>query len=134
MHFKNLRSPFSFKIKHGGSVPGSPVNTVAPSILRLGNSIICNKGNWIGTDPITYSYVFVRSFDGVTYDVVQSSLSDTYDLSSEDNLSWIRCNVLGSNGISPNGSADSNILTIDGLLYTLDFQNKFNSGYKILTY
>lgn len=95
----------------------SPVNIVAPSLTRVGNSIVCNRGSWTGTEPINYSFVFIVSLDGgVNFSVVQSSASDTYNLAIGDNLGIIRCNVNGNNGISPIGFAASNDISIGQLM------------------
>lgn len=108
----------STSISVGGVAP-SPA--VAPSISRIGNSIVCNKGTWIGTEPITYSYVFIRSFDGgVNFEVVQSSSSDTYNIVSSDNNALYRCNVVAANGISPNGFAASNDLNLGVIVPVLN--------------
>lgn len=110
----SISKNFTENVASGGVAPSVVVN---PTISRVGNSIVCNKGTWTGTAPITYGYTFIVSLDGgLNFTVVQSGVSDTYNLAIGDNLGIVRCNVTGDNGISPIGFAASNDISIGQLL------------------
>lgn len=101
-----------------GPVGTAPVNTVAPVLsgtTEVGQTLTSTTGTWTGTSPITYSYVFIGSFDGVNFTVLQSSFSNTYVLQPADfGMTVVRCNVYAQNAFGLVLAATNDVGPITG--------------------
>lgn len=84
----------------------SPVNTVAPVVsgtAQSGQTLSCTTGTWTGTATITYTYQWQHG----TTDI-GGATSNTYLLDNTYIGETIRCVVTATNGIAPDGIANSN--------------------------
>ena len=96
------------------SVPSSgvaPTNTVAPvasGIAIVGQTLTTTDGTWTGS-PLLFTYSYQWQRGGVD---ISGATSSTYVLVGADSGQDIRCEVTASNGVSPDGVANSNALTI----------------------
>jgi hypothetical protein len=94
-----------------GGIP--PVNTVAPAISApyyiAGQTITTTNGTWSGTAPITFSYQWQVSANGVSNWINVGTNSNTILISSgSSQLLFYRCVVTGTNSFG-NVSANSNV-------------------------
>jgi len=93
------------------ATPTSPVNTVAPTISGtlpfVGDILTASSGTWTGTATITYTYQWQRGTSNIG-----GATSITYTVQQADVGSTLRVVVTASNGIAPNGTANSADLTL----------------------
>jgi hypothetical protein len=81
---------------NGTTILTAPHNTAAPTISGnpvAGHTLICNKGTWTGSAPITYAYRWLRNGVGIV-----GATSSTYVVKSADIGKQLRCRVTASNG------------------------------------
>lgn len=117
----------------GGVAPSNTIPPVLSGIQIAGQTLTCTTGTWVGTLPITYSYVFIGSTDGgVNFTVLQSSASNTYVLKTTDAGTLVRCNVVATNGFLPDGFAASNTLTIRATILDIYSTNTLYCRYLTL--
>lgn len=94
-----------------GDTQVAPVNTVAPVIsgsTSLGSTLSCTTGTWTGTpNTFTYSYQWKRNGSNIG-----GATSSTYVTVVADSTANITCVVTATNGVSPDGTATSNTLTM----------------------
>jgi hypothetical protein len=103
---------YSRVVDSGGGTP--PVNTVAPVISApyyiAGQTITTTDGTWSGTTPITFSYQWQVSANGVSGWINVGTNSNTILISSgSSQLLFYRCVVTASNGIGSPMSSNSNV-------------------------
>jgi hypothetical protein len=69
-----------------------PTNTIAPvvtGITQRGETLITTNGTWIGIDPITYTYQWVRNLVDI-----EGATNNTYTLAYADDNAFISCKVI----------------------------------------
>jgi hypothetical protein len=78
-----------------------PANTDEPSIsgtARVGNTLTANRGQWVGEQPITYSFVWLRCNDkGDNCSEIQGANDTTYEVRDADTGRTIRVRVIARN-------------------------------------
>ena len=105
---------FNSQVSNTVAVPSSgiaPSNTVAPvasGTAIVGQTLSTTDGTWSGT-PATFTYSYQWQRGGVD---IGGATSSTYTLVAADSGEDIRCEVTASNGVSPDGVANSNALTV----------------------
>jgi hypothetical protein len=84
------------KFSGGTPPPVAPANTGAPSITgtpAAGQTLSCSSGTWTGTDPISYTYTWLR--DGAA--VAGPAAGSTYAVTAADEGHQIVCRVTAQN-------------------------------------
>src|SRR5262245_18875876 len=86
----------------------APRNTSPPTIsgsANVGSQLTANKGQWSGTDPITYRYQWVRCDEnGGSCSNIGGANDDKYTLKNPDADNTIRVRVVATNA---DGSASA---------------------------
>ncbi len=75
--------------------PVAPHNTALPTIsgtAAAGHALTCNKGTWSGSNPITYTYRWLRNGT-----VIAGASASTYTVKSTDAGKVIKCRVTAHN-------------------------------------
>ncbi len=89
----------------GVSVPVLPVNTVLPQVTgmaKVGQTLECSTGEWMGTAPISYSREWL--LDGVA---IAGEVQSTYKVRGEDEGHVLSCQVVASNAAGESKSMRS---------------------------
>ncbi len=80
---------------------GKPANTTAPSIsgtAAVGSTLTAGKGEWTGTDPLAFSYAWLRcDTDGGSCSGISGANDMTYVLKSVDLGNTMRVRVTAKN-------------------------------------
>jgi hypothetical protein len=112
-------------VPSSGVAPTNSVAPVASGTAIVGQTLTTTNGTWSGTPgTFTYSYQWQRNGSNIG-----GATSSTYVLVGADSGQPIRCVVTASNGVSPNGTANSNALTIYRTL--LDEVTNANYAYSL---
>ena len=81
--------------------PGKPTNTTPPTIsgtARAGQTLTASPGSWSGTQPITYSYQWLRcDAGGGNCAIIRGATGKTYTVVSVDVGSTVRVQVTAKN-------------------------------------
>jgi Ca2+-binding RTX toxin-like protein len=94
----------------GTPPPVAPANTAAPQIsgtVAVGQTVTCSQGTWAGSDPITYTYTWLR--DGTA--VAGPQAGATYAVVAADAGHQLVCRVGASNSAG-SLSADSAAVSV----------------------
>ena len=82
-------------------VASAPVNTSAPTVrgtMSVGSTVTADPGTWTGTQPITFSYRWLRcNAQGGNCNAIGGATGQTYRLTSADANRKIRFNVTARN-------------------------------------
>jgi len=78
-----------------------PVNTTEPSIsgtAKVGSTLTANRGEWVGDQPITYSFIWLRCNDkGDNCSEIQGADDTSYEVRDADTGRTIRVRVFARN-------------------------------------
>lgn len=88
----------------------APTNTVVPAITGLAQQsavLTSDGGTWTGFPTVTTSTVWQSSADGLTGWGQISAASPTYTVQAADVGNYIRTVAIGTNGVAPDGTANS---------------------------
>lgn len=116
----NIYGTVTGLVSNGIVTATAPVNTVAPVVTGLwvvGQLLTGSNGTWTGTATISYSYRWLR--DNVA---IIGATSINYTVVTADSGHAVKLEVTGTNGVSPDGVANSNSATVaqyDISTYTL---------------
>jgi hypothetical protein len=87
-----------------------PEDTVAPIVsgtAKVGQTLTCSQGTWIGASPISYAHRWLR--DGAAIGGAESS---TYTVTAADEGHSISCEVTATNAVGSKGAASANSAAI----------------------
>ena len=84
----------------------APENTAAPIVsgmAKVGQTLTCSQGTWIGASPISYTYRWLR--DGAA---IGGAESNTYTVTTADEGHSISCEVTATNAVGSKSAASAN--------------------------
>jgi hypothetical protein len=87
-----------------------PENTAAPIVsgtAKVGQTLTCSEGTWIGASPIFYAYRWLR--DGVA---IGGAESNTHTVTAADEGHSISCEATATNAVGSKGAASANSAAI----------------------
>jgi cytochrome c551/c552 len=88
----------------------APENTAAPIVsgtVKVGQTLTCSQGTWIGAGPIFYAYRWLR--DGVA---IGGAESNTYTVAAADEGHNTSCEVTATNSVGSKSAVSANSVAI----------------------
>lgn len=90
--------------------PGTPVVFTSPILAGafVGQTLSTDHGVWVGQDPITYTYQWQISSDGLTgWGDISGETGSSYVVTSDALGLYLRCSVVPINGVGTGDAAPS---------------------------
>jgi Concanavalin A-like lectin/glucanases superfamily len=101
----------SITMQNGATAPSPPVDTAPPVIsgtAQEGQTLTASNGTWIGTQPITYAYQWLRcDSTGANCAAIDAATSSSYAVTSTDVGNTLRVKVTATNSVGSAGATSS---------------------------